>query len=402
MTGTTADETSRSGIPARGTRPRNRRQLIVAEVTELFYRHGYEQVAMSDVAVALNVSPSALYRHFPSKPELLVAAIMAEIGPVQDTLRDCDSEDLPGIAERLAVVALRRNRLGALWQRESRSLPGPEHQRLREEVRYTAGLLTALIRARRPDLSAADADMFSLCTFFALCSTSYRPDELPRPAYERLLAEIVRTILTAEPTGAHELTTGSDAPGLAPVARRERILAAAIALFAERGYTRVSMEQIGARAGIAGPSIYHHFASKQQLLAATLHRGHEWVRHDMYWALRRASTPADGLRRLLTSYIDFTVHHCDNMTIMLTEARHLDDTELAVIKQTQRDYISEWLHLMFAAAPALSEPEAKIRLHAVLGVANDIARTPHLRTRPRTLKTAADFCAAILLRQGHS
>lgn len=47
---------------------------------------------------------------------------------------------------------------------------------------------------------------------------------------------------------------------------KENILNSAIYLFAENGYTESSMRLIANRAGIRESSIYHHFASKQELL----------------------------------------------------------------------------------------------------------------------------------------
>ena len=47
--------------------------------------------------------------------------------------------------------------------------------------------------------------------------------------------------------------------------RRERILAAATEVFAERGYNGASMGEIAARAGVVASVIYDHFGSKREL-----------------------------------------------------------------------------------------------------------------------------------------
>lgn len=51
---------------------------------------------------------------------------------------------------------------------------------------------------------------------------------------------------------------------------REKIVEAAIDLFAEQGYTETTMRQIADRIGIRGSSIYHHFASKSEILTTIL------------------------------------------------------------------------------------------------------------------------------------
>ncbi|MGA6165918.1 TetR/AcrR family transcriptional regulator [Amycolatopsis magusensis] len=52
--------------------------------------------------------------------------------------------------------------------------------------------------------------------------------------------------------------------------RRERILAAAAGVFAERGYDAAGMREVAARAGISTPVLYDHFPAKAQLYAGLL------------------------------------------------------------------------------------------------------------------------------------
>jgi AcrR family transcriptional regulator len=58
-------------------------------------------------------------------------------------------------------------------------------------------------------------------------------------------------------------------------ATRERILAAAERLFAERGFSGVSMPAIAAAAGITAGAIYKHFKSKEQLFFTIVRRAVE-------------------------------------------------------------------------------------------------------------------------------
>lgn len=60
---------------------------------------------------------------------------------------------------------------------------------------------------------------------------------------------------------------------------RDRILAAALRLFAQRGYEAVGVQEIAEAALTTKPPLYHHFGSKQGLLEALV-AGHddEWLR----------------------------------------------------------------------------------------------------------------------------
>ena len=55
---------------------------------------------------------------------------------------------------------------------------------------------------------------------------------------------------------------------------KARILDVAYAQFRRRGYTRVSMDEIAAAASVTKRTLYYHFESKDQLLAAVLETQH--------------------------------------------------------------------------------------------------------------------------------
>lgn len=80
--------------------------------------------------------------------------------------------------------------------------------------------------------------------------------------------------------------------------KRARLKAAGLALFAERGYERTSIEDIASRANVAVGSVYQHFRSKRQLLLALMD---ELVRNIESLQLRLPSSDARaGLRHLLS------------------------------------------------------------------------------------------------------
>jgi AcrR family transcriptional regulator len=91
----------------------------------------------------------------------------------------------------------------------------------------------------------------------------------------------------SEPAGASPAATRrTPRRTAAGAATRERILAAAERLFAERGYTGVSMPAIAAAAGITAGAIYKHFESKEQLFFTIVRRAVEAT---------PTTTAADGL-----------------------------------------------------------------------------------------------------------
>lgn len=245
--------------PARGTRPRNRRALIVAAAADLFVRRGYPHVAMGDIAEAVAIGPSALYRHFRGKQELLAAV-------VEDALTALAVTDFA----ELATGALDRRDVGVLWQRESRHLEPAERHRVGEPLRRLARQLAGQLRDRRPELTTDQAGLLAWAALAVLVSVSFQRVDLPRPAYDELMTSLATAVTSVS---LPDLGKCPAAPVAEPANRRELLLTTATRLFAERGFHSVAIEEVGAAAGIAGPSVYHHFESKAELLMTADHRG---------------------------------------------------------------------------------------------------------------------------------
>src|SRR5580700_8301067 len=64
-------------------------------------------------------------------------------------------------------------------------------------------------------------------------------------------------------------TAGLQAPARSPE-RKEAIATEAARLFAEKGFSAVGMDDIGAAVGITGPAIYRHFPGKDAVLEAVI------------------------------------------------------------------------------------------------------------------------------------
>ena len=381
----------RAASAVRNTRPRNRRSLIVSAASELFHRRGYPRVGMSDIAEAVGVGPSALYRHFASKQQLLTEVVLDELRPFHEILRGVGVEDLDTVVAELATAALDHRRLGVLWQREARHLPETERTELKEELRSVAGGLAELARERRPELADEDARFRGWCLFSVLTSPSYHQVELPRAEFERLLRAMV-AVITDQPPAPLAARPAADArsPLLDERAsRRAVLLSVATRLFADSGFTAVTTEDIGAAAGIAGPSVYSHFASKQEILGAVIARGCAWLEMELERTLSATSDAEDALRRLLHSYITFAYDHGQFIDILVSEVGHLPPEERHRARQTQHDYVAEWVALLRRVRPGLDRLGGRVLVQAALTAANDMARTGTVRDTAAVTRVGA-------------
>jgi AcrR family transcriptional regulator len=343
--------------PARGTRPRNRRALIVAAAADLFVRRGYPHVAMGDIAEAVAIGPSALYRHFRGKQELLAAV-------VEDALTALAGTDFAD----LAAGALDRRDVGILWQRESRHLEPAERHRVGAPLRRLARQLAGRLRDRRPELTADQAGLLAWSVLAVLVSVSFQRVDLPRPAYDELMTSLAGEVAAVR---LPDLGKRTVTPVVEPANRRELLLATATRLFAERGFHSVAIEEVGAAAGIAGPSVYHHFGSKAELLMTALRAGADALGE----GLRTASLPT-----LLRSYAGYSLAHHDVVDLLITEVGLLPEPERHEVRRVQREYVEAWVRQLPDVHPDLGAGPARVRVQAALTVVNDVARTPHLRT----------------------
>jgi AcrR family transcriptional regulator len=374
--------------PPRGTRPRNRRQLIIAAAADLFASNGYAQVSMADVADAVAVRPSALYRHFRGKDDLLYQAVHDMLTAVQ--------ADLDGMAStrELAETALDHRRIGVLWQRESRHLPPATRQRLRAVLVDIAAQVAAFVAQRRPGLRAADRELLAWACLDVANSIAFQRIELPRPDYADLLTGILDRVVGADLDGGSAAVAAPPPPG--GLDRRDELLAAAARLFAQRGYHSVGVDDVAAAVGIAGPSIYHHFATKLDLIVAVITRGADQLLDGTARALADAHDDTEALEALLGAYVSFSLTHGDLLDVLITEVPYLPEPHRTSFRQRQRNYLDQWLDVLTRLHPHLPAGHARVHLQAALTVINDVARTPHLRTRPEAAAAVTAIGHAIL------
>lgn len=361
--------------PQPGTRPANRRALILAAATELFAERGYEHVSISDIAAEVAVGPSALYRHFPGKEQLLVEVI----GQVADdfaTLLTARSED-PDILLAAATFGLDHRPTGVLWEREARHLSPASYALALDRIRAARSAFTHAMGGVRPGADSTAA----LAALSVILSPSFHRTDLPRPAYDAHLAALAGRVL-ATPLPAAPARTTAATPGLRRASTRESLVAAAVRLFAERTYASVGIEDVAAAVGMAPSSLYHHLPNKSDLLLTALTRADGYLQLTLDGVLSRSADAAAALSALVETYVSFAFENPFLVDVLVTEARNLPKEEGAVLRQDQRGYVSEWVHLLRSEQPDLDVATARVTVQAALMTINDMARSPVLQARP--------------------
>ena len=392
-------ETSRP--PAR--RPRNRKAQLADAAAELFRKHGYHQVSVNDIAQAAGVTGPAVYRHFRGKQDILAHVLLSGMdtfGLVTEralATQGTPADQLSALLRAVAELAVDRREITALWRWEGRHLAEADRTKIRHRGAELMAQWGIALRDARPELAKSDAELLCWATLSVYGSLSDHHTSPPRRRFEDLLVTLASAITSWRiPDGDPVPVPVSEPepPPTTPGSRREELLTAAISLFRERGYAAVSMEDIGARAGMAGPSIYRYFPGKAAILVAGGYRMADQLARTASHAM--TLPPQEALTYLATSYVD-TVLRSDNiMATFANELRNLPERDRKDLVRLQRHYVGHWYTLLRTVAPDLPEPDAKVVVHVALTIVNDLARTPRLLRRPRLAAELTELAVTVL------
>jgi AcrR family transcriptional regulator len=96
---------------------------------------------------------------------------------------------------------------------------------------------------------------------------------------------------------------------LSAQARRELIEAAASELFAQRGYSATSIDEIARRSGVTAPVVYDHFASKLELHRRLLERHYADLRQLWREQLAGEDPPEQSIPRAIDAWFAYVEGH---------------------------------------------------------------------------------------------
>lgn len=118
---------------------------------------------------------------------------------------------------------------------------------------------------------------------------------------------------------------------------RDRIVDEAMRLFSQHGYASTSVAKIEAAAGLTAGAggLYHHFKSKEAVLAAGIER--QLARLDALRDIRRLLTPLGDLKAELTLIARYILAELDSeaqlLRILVSEARSRPELLTAAVDQ---------------------------------------------------------------------
>src|SRR5690606_2084818 len=128
-----------------------------------------------------------------------------------------------------------------------------------------------------------------------------------------------------------EAAVVAGAPRRRPKIRPEEIVSAAAEFFAREGYANVGMRDVAEAVGIRGASLYHHFASKEEILYAICLTVTKEPNELSLPLLDAAGTPAQRLAALIRAHLEHLIQRRVEHLVALHDINSLTPEHRAII-----------------------------------------------------------------------
>ncbi|MFI5893680.1 TetR/AcrR family transcriptional regulator [Actinoplanes sp. NPDC051513] len=145
--------------------PRTRRGEILAAAIPLFARDGFANVTNAQIAEAVGLAPSAIYRHYPGKVDILVAACLQAAGllaqAVERSLQRAAGprEAVVALAAAYVAYSFEHNALTSVAEAEVAGLPADLQRPVILAQREHIAVWEQQLRLARPELDPRQARM---------------------------------------------------------------------------------------------------------------------------------------------------------------------------------------------------------------------------------------------------
>lgn len=113
---------------------------------------------------------------------------------------------------------------------------------------------------------------------------------------------------------------------------RAQVLAIAVALFNEQGYDATSVADVAARLGLTKSALYHHFDSKEQLLALALNEALSGLEGVLELPAARSGSASERLAAVLHGAVGVLVDRLPYVTLLL-RVRGNSEVERAALER---------------------------------------------------------------------
>lgn len=377
------------------TRPRNRRQLIVEAAGKVFSERGYHAASMEQIAADVGITAAALYRHFPGKYDLFRDCANLLIDHLLEAVSDLpDDADLERVLRTIAELTVDHRSYGGIYRWESRYLGAEDLQEIRGKVDRVVRRVVAAAGGA-PDPSPHDR-LRAVAALGAIGSITTHHATMARRRLVGLLTEaglrVIDTDVAAlprtDPSRTDRSRVGPAEEPPAPRTRSAEILAAAIPLFARDGFANVTLGHIAEVVGVAPSALYRHYPSKVDILAAACLQAATMLDQSVREALRDPGDATGAVAALARAYVGYSFRHHLLTQVGTAEIAGLPDPLRTQLVRAQREHVAVWEDHLLAAREELDPRQARVLVHAGLGVVAESGRLLHWQDGNEEIVTA--------------
>jgi AcrR family transcriptional regulator len=176
--------------------------------------------------------------------------------------------------------------------------------------------------------------------------------------------------------------------------REQQVLAAARALFAERGFGAVTMDDVAAAVGVTKPLLYIYFGNKERLYLACMEPAAEELREAVASAVAGAKRPADALEPGVQAFFSFVDRDRDAWRVLFDETLPASGEVARRVAEERAELEALVARLVVARLPGRRRGRAAVEVEALstalLGAAESLARW-WLRTGALSAGEAAEL-----------
>ncbi|MCP2203675.1 TetR family transcriptional regulator [Lentzea flava] len=126
-------------------------------------------------------------------------------------------------------------------------------------------------------------------------------------------------------------------------ATEQKIIDAAVRLFASQGYDATSVQEIVTAAEVTKGALYHYFRAKDDLLFEIYRQLITAQSADMDRIIELGLSSADTVREILVSLVVSTAERVDETAVFVREMHRLDEARMTEFRAERRRYHETFL-----------------------------------------------------------